>query len=136
MAKQESKSQKHKTKVKKKKVVASALAVAHIKASFNNTIVTFTDLSGNVICWKSAGGCNFRGSRKSSGFAATLVGQECAKLAKAAGVKEVEVRIKGAGQGRESAIRGVATSGIIVSSISDDTPIPHNGCRPRKRRRV
>ncbi|SCA63619.1 30S ribosomal protein S11 [Chlamydiales bacterium SCGC AG-110-M15] len=110
--------------------------IVHVKATFNNTIVSITDPAGNVISWASAGKVNFSGSRKSSAFAATVAAQEAAKIAKAVGMKEVEVRMKGPGAGRESAVRGIISEGLMITMISDRTPIPHNGCRPKKRRRV
>ncbi|MFO7870288.1 MAG: 30S ribosomal protein S11 [Kiritimatiellia bacterium] len=110
--------------------------IVHIKATFNNTMVTITDMSGGVISWSSAGRAGFRGSRKSTAFAATLVSQDAARRAVARGMREVEVRIQGAGSGRESAIRALQSVGMNVTVIKDVTPIPHNGCRPRKRRRV
>ena len=109
---------------------------AHIQASFNNTIVTITDMSGNAISWCSSGSLGFKGSRKSTPFAAQMVADEAAKPAVAAGLKNVEVFVKGPGSGRESAIRALQTAGLNVTSIKDVTPIPHNGCRPPKRRRV
>jgi 30S ribosomal protein S11 len=105
-------------------------------ATFNNTIVSITDLSGNVIAWASAGKVSFSGSRKSSAFAATVAAQDAAKVAMASGMKEVEVNLKGPGAGRESAVRGLQSSGLMITVIRDKTPVPHNGCRPRKRRRV
>lgn len=119
---------------KKKRQVSSG--IVHVKATFNNTIVSVTDPSGNVIAWASAGKVNFSGSRKSSGFAATVAAQDAAKIAMSNGMKEVEVMIKGPGAGRESAVRGLASSGLTITAIKDITPIPHNGCRARKRRRV
>lgn len=110
--------------------------IAHVNASFNNTIVSITDLVGNVISWASAGKVNFSGSRKSSAFAATVAAQDAAKVAMQAGMKEVEVNLKGPGAGRESAVRGLQSAGLIITLIRDKTPVPHNGCRPRKRRRV
>jgi small subunit ribosomal protein S11 len=110
--------------------------IAHVTASFNNTIVSITDLAGNVISWASAGKVNFSGSRKSSAFAATTAAQDAAKNAMTMGMKEVEVNLKGAGAGRESAVRGLQSAGLMVTIIRDKTPVPHNGCRPRKRRRV
>ena len=110
--------------------------VAHITASFNNTQCCITDARGNVIAWSSAGKAGFKGSRKSTAFAGTLVAQECAKVAIGKGMHEVEILVQGAGSGRESAIRAIANSGMAVSVIKDITPIPHNGCRPPKRRRV
>lgn len=110
--------------------------IAHVKATFNNTIVAITDLKGNVISWASAGKVGYSGSRKSSAFAATVAAQDAAKAAMSAGMKEVEVFLSGPGAGRESAVRGLQSSGLAVTIIRDKTPIPHNGCRPRKRRRV
>lgn len=110
--------------------------VCHILATFNNTKVTITDLNGNVISWGSAGRHQFRGSRKSTAYAAQVVCQEAAKLAMAHGLKDVSVRVKGPGMGRDSAIRALQNLGLNVTSIVDATPIPHNGCRPSKRRRV
>jgi small subunit ribosomal protein S11 len=109
---------------------------AHIQASFNNTIVTITDMSGNAISWCSSGSLGFKGSRKSTPFAAQMVADEAAKPAVAAGLKKVEVFVKGPGSGRESAIRALQTAGLEITMIKDVTPIPHNGCRPPKRRRV
>ena len=110
--------------------------VANIAATFNNTIVSITDAKGNVISWSSAGKCNFRGSRKSTAYAAQLVAQDAARNAMAHGLKEVQIRVSGPGLGRDSAIRGLQAIGLEISSIIDVTPVPHNGCRPRKRRRV
>ena len=110
--------------------------IAHITASFNNTQCCITDARGNVIAWSSAGKAGFKGSRKSTAFAGTLVAQECAKVAIGKGMHEVEILVQGAGSGRESAIRAIANSGMAVSVIKDITPIPHNGCRQRKRRKV
>lgn len=112
------------------------VGVAHIKATFNNTLVSITDPRGGVIAWSSSGRAGFKGSRKSTAFAATLVAQEAARTAVSKGMHEVEVRVQGAGAGRESAIRGIQSAGMSVSSIKDVTPIAHNGCRARKRRRV
>jgi len=109
---------------------------AHIQASFNNTIITITDLEGHVIAWSSAGGIGFKGSRKGTPFAATQAAIAAGNAAKAYGLRSVEARVKGPGAGRESAIRALQTVGIDVKSIRDVTPIPHNGCRPPKRRRV
>ncbi|MBN2376097.1 MAG: 30S ribosomal protein S11 [Sedimentisphaerales bacterium] len=111
-------------------------AVAHIKASFNNTIITITDVSGETLCWDSAGTIGFKGSRKSTPFAAQRAAEKCANTAKKFGVIEVEVRVKGAGSGRESAITALQAAGMRISSIEDVTALPHNGCRPKKRRRV
>ena len=112
------------------------VGVAHIKATFNNTLVSITDPRGNVVSWSSAGRAGFKGSRKSTAFAATLVAQEAARAAITKGMHEVEVEVQGAGAGRESAIRGIQSAGLTVTVIKDVTPIAHNGCRPRKRRRV
>ena len=109
---------------------------AHIQASFNNTIVTISDMSGNAISWCSSGSLGFKGSRKSTPFAAQMVAEEAAKPAVLQGLKNVEVYVKGPGSGRESAIRALQTAGLNVTMIKDITPIPHNGCRPPKRRRV
>ena len=109
---------------------------AHIRATFNNTIVTITDMAGNAISWASAGELGFKGSRKSTPYAAQTAAETAAKLAMEHGLKTVEVYIKGPGQGRESAIRALQTAGLEIVSIKDVTPIPHNGCRPPKRRRV
>ena len=110
--------------------------IAHVMATFNNTIVSITDLVGNVVASSSAGKMNFSGSRKSSAFAATIAAQDAAKTAMSVGMKEIEVNLKGAGTGRESAVRGLQSAGLIITLIRDKTPVPHNGCRPRKRRRV
>ena len=109
---------------------------AHIRASFNNTMVTITDLNGNALSWASSGGLGFRGSRKSTPFAAQTAAETAAKAAMEYGLKTVEVYVKGPGQGREAAIRALQTAGLEVVMIKDVTPIPHNGCRPPKRRRV
>ena len=109
---------------------------AHIRSSFNNTIVTITDTAGNAISWASAGGLGFRGSRKSTPFAAQTAAETAAKVAKEHGMKTVEVYVKGPGAGREAAIRALEATGLTVTMIKDVTPIPHNGCRPPKRRRV
>ncbi|AIF50150.1 MULTISPECIES: 30S ribosomal protein S11 [Pelosinus] len=109
---------------------------AHIRSTFNNTIVTISDTKGNVLSWASAGGLGFRGSRKSTPFAAQMAAETAAKAAMEHGLKQVEVFVKGPGSGREAAIRSLQASGLEVSSIKDCTPVPHNGCRPPKRRRV
>ena len=111
-------------------------AIAHVKASFNNTLITITDVNGETLCWDSAGTMGFKGSRKSTPFAAQRAAEKCANTAKKFGVVEVEVRVKGAGSGRESAITALQAAGMRISSIEDVTPLPHNGCRPKKRRRV
>jgi small subunit ribosomal protein S11 len=111
-------------------------AQVHVYASFNNTIVTVTDLQGNTVCWGSSGSAGFKGSRKSTPFAARLATEQTIKAAQSMGVQEVELIIKGPGPGRESAIRAVQSMGIKIRAISDITPVPHNGCRPPKKRRV
>jgi small subunit ribosomal protein S11 len=110
--------------------------IAFVKATFNNTIIAITDPAGRVIAWSSAGKVNFSGSRKSSAFAATVAAQDAGKVAMTLGMKEVEVNLKGPGAGRESAVRGLQSAGLVISAIRDTTPVPHNGCRARKRRRV
>ena len=110
--------------------------IAHIKSSFNNTIVAITDPAGNVLSWASAGNVGFKGSRKSTPFAATLAAEDAAKKAQEHGMRNVEVRVKGPGAGRESALRAISAAGLNITLIKDVTPIPHNGCRPPKRRRV
>ena len=110
--------------------------IAYVTATFNNTIVTVTDPKGAVIAWSSAGRAGFKGSRKSTAFAATVVGQETARQVVSKGMREVEVRVQGPGAGRESAIRAMQSAGLSITVIKDTTPMPHNGCRPRKRRRV
>jgi small subunit ribosomal protein S11 len=112
------------------------VADAHILASFNNTIITISDLNGNVLTWSSSGSKGFKGARKSTSFAAQLAAEEVAKKATTMGVKTISVKIKGPGSGRESAIRALSTFGLNIVSIEDVTPIPHNGCRPQKKRRV
>ena len=123
-------------KSKKKKVKVSPEGIAFIKASFNNTIITLADKDGNAIAWKSAGSLGFRGSRKSTPFAASQAAENVAKEGMDRGLRTVEVRVKGPGGGRESSIRSLRAAGLIITSITDMTPIPHNGCRPPKRRRV
>lgn len=124
-------------KPRKKVTKTVPMGIVHVKATFNNTIVTITDLAGNVIAWASAGTSNFSGSRKSSAFAATVAAQKATKEAMSVyGLKECEINLSGPGAGRESAVRGVQSSGAIVTIIKDKTKLPHNGCRPRKRRRV
>ena len=125
------------SKTKKKKIRRNVTAaVAHIKATFNNTTVTITDMHGNAIAWGSSGKAGFKGSKKSTPFAATVAAEQAAREALSAGVKRVHVRVQGPGSGRESAIQALAAAGLQVKSIKDVTPIPHNGCRPPKRRRV
>ena len=111
-------------------------AIAHVHASFNNTIVTITDRQGNTLSWATSGGCGFRGSRKSTPFAAQVAAERAGTAAQEYGVKSVEVRVRGPGPGRESAVRALNSAGLKVTSIEDVTPIPHNGCRPPKKRRV
>lgn len=122
------------TKKKVKKNVTHG--VCHIQASFNNTIVTFTDLNGNSLAWASAGGLGFRGSKKSTPFAAQIASQEAAKKAMEHGVSSVDVTVKGPGAGRENAIRALLSMGLKITSVADKSPMPHNGCRAPKRRRV
>lgn len=121
------------TSKKKKNVV---VGVVHIAATFNNTIVTFTDLQGDTVAWSSAGGNGFKGSRKSTPYAAQLTVEKAANIAVEHGMKTVSVKIKGPGSGRESAVRALLSSGLTITAIKDVTPVPHNGCRPPKRRRV
>jgi len=113
-----------------------AVGQAHVKSTFNNTIITITDPQGNVICWQSAGTSGFKGSRKSTPFAAQLAAESVAKVAQEHGMRKVAVFAKGPGSGRETAIRSLQAAGLEIASIQDVTPIPHNGCRPKKRRRV
>lgn len=122
------------TKKRERKNVESG--IAHIKSTFNNTVVTITDTRGNTLSWASAGGVGFKGSRKSTPFAAQIAAEKSAKEAMEHGLKEVEVMVKGPGAGREAAIRSLQAAGLEVNMIKDVTPIPHNGCRPPKRRRV
>lgn len=122
---------------KQKKIRKNVVkGIAHINASFNNTIVTITDTAGETLCWDSAGTIGFKGSRKSTPFAATRAGESCGAKARKMGMIEIEVRLRGSGAGRESAINGLVSKGLRVSALEDHTPVPHNGCRPRKRRRV
>jgi len=121
---------------RKKKERVDAHGVAHIKSTFNNTIVTITDLQGNVISWASAGKVGFKGSRKSTPFAAQLAAETAAKEAMDLGLQKVDIEVKGPGAGREAAIRSLQAAGLEILSIKDVTPIPHNGCRPPKKRRV
>lgn len=122
------------TKRRERKNIESG--IAHIKSTFNNTVVTITDTKGNTLSWASAGGVGFKGSRKSTPFAAQMAAEKSAKEAMEHGLKEVEVMVKGPGAGREAAIRSLQAAGLEVNMIKDVTPIPHNGCRPPKRRRV
>ncbi len=121
---------------KKKKIKVDPDGIAYIKATFNNTLVTLADKFGNVITWSSAGALGFKGSRKNTPFAATQAAQKAAEEAMGYGLVRVEVRVKGPGAGREAAVRALRTAGLGVTSILDVTPLPHNGCRPSKRRRV
>jgi small subunit ribosomal protein S11 len=121
---------------RKRKVVVEANGMAHIHSSFNNIIVTLTNMNGEVISWSSAGKKGFRGSKKNTPYAAQVASEECAKTAYDLGLRKVKVFVKGPGNGRESAIRALASIGIQVTEIVDVTPLPHNGCRPAKRRRV
>ena len=125
------------TRTKKKKIaVEVAKGIAHVKATFNNTLITITDMKGGVLCWSSAGTAGFKGSRKSTPFAAQVAARQSAQVAKEYGMKQLDVYVKGPGAGRESAIRSLQASGLGISMIRDVTPIPHDGCRPPKRRRV
>jgi len=124
------------TRIKRADRKNIAVGQAHIKSSFNNTIVSITDPQGNVIAWQSAGTVGFKGSRKSTPFAAQMAAEACAKVAQDHGMRKVAVFVKGPGSGRETAIRSLQAAGLEVTSIQDKTPTPHNGCRPRKRRRV
>ena len=119
---------------KVKKNVAEA--IAHVHASFNNTIITITDRQGNALSWATSGGAGFKGSRKSTPFAAQVAAENAGRAAQEQGIKNLDVRIKGPGPGRESSVRALASLGIRINSIADVTPVPHNGCRPQKRRRI
>ncbi|MFA5096458.1 MAG: 30S ribosomal protein S11 [Candidatus Omnitrophota bacterium] len=126
-----------KERAKKKKIARGITSgIAHIQASFNNTIITITDKQGNVLVWSAPGIVGYSGSKKSTPFAAQIAAADAARKAKEIGIKDVEVRVKGPGFGRESAIRSLQASGLIITLIKDVTPIPHNGCRPKKKRRV
>ena len=126
------------SKVKQKKKVRKNIAagIAHIQSTFNNTVVTITDVNGNTVAWSSAGARGFKGSRKSTPFAAQVAAETAGRAAQDQGIKTLDVRIKGPGPGRESSVRALASLGIRINSISDVTPVPHNGCRPQKRRRI
>ncbi len=128
--------QKRKDKAKKRVVVVEPVGQAHIRASFNNIIISLTNTQGQVISWASAGKMGFKGSKKNTPYAAQMAAENCAKKAHDLGLRKVEVFVKGPGSGRESAIRTIQNSGIEVTAIKDVTPLPHNGCRPAKRRRV
>jgi small subunit ribosomal protein S11 len=125
-----------KTQTKKKKVKVDAIGEAHINASFNNIIISLTNVNGDVISWSSAGKMGFRGSKKNTPYAAQMAAGDCGKVAHEMGLRKVKVFVKGPGSGRESAIRSISNLGIEVTEIVDVTPLPHNGCRPSKRRRV
>ncbi|HET6497897.1 MAG TPA: 30S ribosomal protein S11 [Coriobacteriia bacterium] len=125
-----------KTRLRRSERKNIAVGQAHVKSTFNNTIITITDPQGNVIAWQSAGTVGFKGSRKSTPFAAQMAAEACAKIAQEHGVRKVSVFVKGPGSGRETAIRSLQAAGLEIASIQDRTPVPHNGCRPRKRRRV
>ena len=124
------------TRTRKTKKVVEADGIAHIKATFNNTLITITDSTGNVVVWSSAGKAGFKGSKKSTPFAATVAAEQAGREAGAMGVRRVDVRVQGPGSGRESAISALASAGLHIKSIQDVTPLPHNGCRPPKKRRV
>ena len=124
------------TRTTRTKKVVEAEGIAHIKATFNNTLITIADMAGNVVTWASAGKAGFKGSKKSTPFAATVAAEQCGRDAVAMGVKRVSVRVQGPGSGRESAIQALAAAGLHIKSIHDVTPLPHNGCRPPKKRRV
>ena len=128
--------QKRKDKAKKRVVIVDPVGQAHIKATFNNIIISMTNSVGQVISWASAGKMGFRGSKKNTPYAAQVAAEDCAKVAHEAGLRKVKVYVKGPGNGRESAIRTIHNNGIEVTEIIDVTPMPHNGCRPPKRRRV
>lgn len=129
-------SPKRRTRAKRRERKNISKGIAHIQSTFNNTVVTITDTSGNTISWASSGGVGFKGSRKSTPFAAQTAGEQAARAAMEHGLREVECLVKGPGSGREAAIRSLQAAGLEVNSIKDVTPIPHNGCRPPKRRRV
>ena len=124
------------TSVRRRERKNISSGIAHVNATFNNTMITITDLQGNTISWSSAGGMGFRGSRKSTPYAAQMAAEDAGKKAAEHGVKSLEVEVKGPGSGRESALRALQAAGFVITAIRDVTPIPHNGCRPRKRRRV
>jgi small subunit ribosomal protein S11 len=124
------------TRTKKTKKVVESEGVAHVKATFNNTLITIADNAGNAIVWASAGKAGFKGSKKSTPFAATVAAEQAGREAVSLGVRRVDVRVQGPGSGRESAIQALAAAGLFIKSIQDVTPLPHNGCRPPKKRRV
>ncbi len=122
---------------KKKKIRRSVIkGIAHIKATFNNTMITITDVNGETLCWDSAGTVGFKGARKATPFAASRAAEKVAVMAKRMGMREIEVHVRGPGSGREPAVTSLKANGLTISAVEDHTPIPHNGCRPRKRRRV
>ena len=121
---------------KKKQKTAPEVGVAHIRATFNNTIITISDMSGNVVSWSSAGAQGFKGSRKSTPFAAQVAAETAGRTAQEFGMKQLDVKVKGPGPGRDSSVRALNNLGFEINSITDVTPVPHNGCRPKKRRRV
>ena len=125
-----------KTRTKKAKKVVEAEGIAHIRATFNNTLITIADTHGDTIVWASSGKAGFKGSKKSTPFAATVAAEQVGREAVALGMKRVDVRVQGPGSGRESAITALAAAGLLIKSIQDVTPLPHNGCRPPKKRRV
>lgn len=127
---------KEKVRPRKKARSSAPKGIVHVKATFNNTIVSVTDMRGNVLAWATSGSCGFKGSRKSTAYAATIVTRNVCKRALSQGVREVDVNVKGPGAGRESSVRAVQAAGLRVAAIHDVTPVPHNGCRPPKRRRV
>jgi len=127
---------KDKTRVKRREKKNITSGIAFVNATYNNTMITITDAQGNAISWSSAGGMGFKGSRKSTPYAAQVAAEDCSKIAQDLGLRQVKVYVKGPGNGRESAIRTIHNSGIEVTEIIDVTPLPHNGCRPPKRRRV
>jgi small subunit ribosomal protein S11 len=124
------------TRVRRSERKNISTGIAHVNATFNNTLITISDVQGNAISWSSAGAQGFKGSRKSTPFAAQVAAEDAAKKAQDHGVKTLEVNVRGPGSGRESALRALQAAGLVITSIRDVTPIPHNGCRPRKRRRV
>lgn len=124
------------SRIRRKNKKNITIGVAHVNATFNNTIISITDLQGNVIAWSSSGGCGFKGSRKSTPYASQVAAELAAKKAQEHGLKTVSIEVKGPGSGREAALRALQASGFSVTSINDVTVVPHNGCRPRKRRRV
>ena len=124
------------TRTKRTKKIVEAEGIAHIKATFNNTLITIADMSGDVVVWASAGTAGFKGSKKSTPFAATVAAEQAGREAVSLGVRRISVRVQGPGSGRESAIQALATAGLHIKSIQDVTPLPHNGCRPPKKRRV